>query len=316
MVSAPIAGHNAQIYITSGTSITLTDEAMTDSGDHMTFNDSTVAHQAWDTSAATTVQAKWDDVQTVTVTGVPTSGNFTLIWNTHTTGTIAFNASAATMQAALVALTGVGSGQVLVTGSAGGPWTIDWTGTLAYASQPLPTLGTNSLTGGTSPNVAFARLQAGQGFTTVTSGFVINYPIGQVVFTSVLLGATPVVRLHAGKYFTFSFMAYANTVSPAMTATTIDVTSFTNPVSPWKQFIIDLLGATIKLGKFWIDGTFLAHLTTADLLILQIYPGQNANQRFQGYGILTSDAIKSAQNTANTEDLNFVVNGQLYFIPS
>ena len=292
----------------------MTNEAMTDSGDHMTFNVTNAAHQCWDSSATTTIQAEYDDVQTVAVTGTPTGGTFTLVWNTHATTTIAYNASAATVQAALVALTGVGSGQVLVSGPVGGPWIVDWTGTLAYASQPAITLGTNSLTGGTSPGVTIAHTQIGQSWTTATP--TIQYPIGRVVFASALLGTSPSVRVSVGKYFVFSFMGYADTVNPSLTASTLDVTSFTNPVSPWKTFIISLNGATIKLTKFWIDGTFLAHLTAADLLIIQIYPGQNTNQRFQGYGILTSDAIKSAQNQANTEALDFVVNGQLYFIPS
>lgn len=316
MTSSPIAGHNTNIFLASGTSLALADEAMADAGDHATFNDATTAHQAWDTSAVTTVQTKVDEVQTVTLTGVPTGGTFTLSWATHVTTALAYNATAAVVQAALVALTGVGAGQVLVTGSAGGPWTVDFTGTLAYASQVLIILGTNSLTGGTTPGVTLARVQSGQGFTTVTSGFIINYPIGQIVFTSPLLGTTPVVRLHAGKYFVSSFLAYATTVNPSLTAGTIDVTSFKNPPSPWKDFIINQNGATIKLTKFWIDGFFLANLTSAALMIIQVYPGQNANQRLQGYGILTSQAIKSAQNAANTEDIDFVVNGKLHFIPS
>jgi hypothetical protein len=212
---APIAGHNTQIYITSGASLSMANEAMSDSGDHMTFNVVNAAHQCWDNTAPIAVQ--------------------------------------------------------------------------------------------TSPD--------GSTWTTVSSGFTVAYPIGRVVFAAPVSGATPSVRI-SGNYLAFSFMGYASTVNPNLTATTLDVTSFTNPPSGWKQFIASLNSATIKLTKFWIDGTFLAHLTSADLLIIQVYPGQNSNQRYQGYGILTADDIKSAANAANTEDLTFTVNGQLYFVPS
>jgi hypothetical protein len=213
---APVAGHNTQIYLTSGVSLSMTNEALTNSGDNKTFNVTNPAHQCWDNTASLVVQ--------------------------------------------------------------------------------------------TSPD--------GSTWTTVTSGFTIAYPIGRVVFAVAVTGATPSCRVTSGMYKAFSFMAYGNTVNSSPGATTYDVTSFTNPPSGWKAFIAGVNNASIKLTKFWIDGTFLTHLTSADVLVIQVYPGQNPNQRYQGYGILTADDIKSAANAANTEDLTFTVNGQLYFVPS
>ena len=40
-----------------------------------------------------------DEVQTVTITGGPTGGTFTLTWGGQTTAAIAYNATAATVQA-------------------------------------------------------------------------------------------------------------------------------------------------------------------------------------------------------------------------
>ena len=94
-------------------------------------------------------------VQTVTITGVPTGGTFTLTGGGATTGTIAFNASAATVQTAVRTLGGNFS-VATVTGSAGGPYTV----TLnpgAAGPDPLD-LGTNSLTGGTAPSVTVAAV--------------------------------------------------------------------------------------------------------------------------------------------------------------
>jgi hypothetical protein len=77
-------------------------------------------------------------------------GTYTLTFNGQTTSAIAFNATAATVQAALVALSSVGAGNVLVTGTtpttAGGTLQVYFTGTLYGTTLPLTGSG-GSLTG-------------------------------------------------------------------------------------------------------------------------------------------------------------------------
>jgi hypothetical protein len=77
-------------------------------------------------------------------------GTYTLTFNGQTTSAIAFNATAATVQAALVALSSVGAGNVLVTGTtpttAGGTLQVFFTGTLYGTTLPLTGSGA-SLTG-------------------------------------------------------------------------------------------------------------------------------------------------------------------------
>lgn len=63
--------------------------------------------------------------QTVTLTDV-TAGTFKLGVGDVETAAIAFNAVATAVQAALAAI--VGTGNVAVSGNAGGPWTVDFTG--------------------------------------------------------------------------------------------------------------------------------------------------------------------------------------------
>ena len=75
-----------------------------------------------------------NEVQTLSITGgVPTTGTFRLTLNGETTGTIAYNASAADLQAALEALSGIEVGDVSVTGSdlPTGDIAIEFTGNLA-----------------------------------------------------------------------------------------------------------------------------------------------------------------------------------------
>lgn len=100
-------------------------------------------------------------VQTATVTGSPTGGNFTLSYNGQTTSNIAYNATAATVQTALQALSTIGTGNATVAGSAGGPYTITFAGALANTSVGTITANGSGLTGGTSPGVTIAVVTTG-----------------------------------------------------------------------------------------------------------------------------------------------------------
>ncbi|MFT3971702.1 MAG: phage major capsid protein [Micropruina sp.] len=91
-------------------------------------------------------------VQTVTVTGTPTGGTFTLSFGGATTAPIAYNAAAGAVQTALRALGGALAGAT-VAGSAGGPYTVT-IGVAGVASGPIT--AASALTGGTSPKVTAA----------------------------------------------------------------------------------------------------------------------------------------------------------------
>ena len=95
-----------------------------------------------------------DEVQTVTLTGTPTGGTFTLTFGGYTTSSLAYNASAATVQTALRALTSIGGANVDVAGGAGGPYTVTFVGTLAKTNVGAIT-GTSSMTDAAQPAVEF-----------------------------------------------------------------------------------------------------------------------------------------------------------------
>jgi hypothetical protein len=102
------------------------------------------------------------NVQSVTITGTPTGGTFTLSTSSPlpqgTTGPIAYNASPAQVQAALESIQGM-MGNVAVTGSVGF-YTIAFRG--AFAGQTLPQLTANAsgLTG-TTPGILVATVNLG-----------------------------------------------------------------------------------------------------------------------------------------------------------
>jgi hypothetical protein len=90
------------------------------------------------------------EIQTLTASGTVSGGTYTLTLNGQTTGAIAWNASAATVQAALEALSNVVPGDVLVGGGAfpGAPLTFTWYGNY-IGDAPTLSVGTGSLTGST-----------------------------------------------------------------------------------------------------------------------------------------------------------------------
>ena len=105
-----------------------------------------------------------DNVQTVTITGSPTGGTFTLTFNGQTTGALAYNAPAnsgiGNVQGALAGLSTIGANNVTVTGPNGGPYLIRFTGTLAESPQSQIT-ATSSLNGGTNPSVVAVTTNLG-----------------------------------------------------------------------------------------------------------------------------------------------------------
>jgi hypothetical protein len=90
-----------------------------------------------------------DEVQTLTVGGSGLT-SFTITWNGQTTSSLVAAATAAQVQAALEALSNIGVGDVTVTGSPGGVWTVTFGGTLAdsnvAAMTTTPTGGTGTVT--------------------------------------------------------------------------------------------------------------------------------------------------------------------------
>lgn len=105
--------------------------------------------------------APTNEVQTATITGGPTGGTFTLTWSGQTTAAIAYNATAAAVQAALEALSNIAPGDVTVTGAAGGPYTVTWGGVHLGDDVAAMTASGTNLTGGTTPGVTIATTTAG-----------------------------------------------------------------------------------------------------------------------------------------------------------
>jgi coat protein Gp5 len=100
-----------------------------------------------------------NEEQTVTVTGGPTGGTFTLTYSGQTTAGITYNASAAAVKSALAALSNLDASDIEVSGSAGS-YTVTFN---SGANVSAMTASGSGLTGGTSPGVTVATANEGGG---------------------------------------------------------------------------------------------------------------------------------------------------------
>lgn len=100
--------------------------------------------------------------QTITITGSPTGGTFTLTYSAQQTAPIPYNATAAQVQSALEALSNIAPGDVWCTGGnlPATPVVVEFAGTL-YGDVALMTANSASLTGGSTPTATPATTTAG-----------------------------------------------------------------------------------------------------------------------------------------------------------
>lgn len=102
-----------------------------------------------------------NEVQTVTLTGGPTGGTFILIFEAENSDPISFNAAPAVVEQALEGISEIGTGNVSVTGTAGGPWAVTFVNELGDLDVALMTANDTGLTGGTDPGVTVVETVKG-----------------------------------------------------------------------------------------------------------------------------------------------------------
>ena len=143
------------------------------------------------------------DSESVSIAVDATGGTFTVTIEGQTSAAIAFNATAAAVQAALELLPGVGPGDLAVTGgpgAAGGatPYVIAWQGRYAGENAPTVTTGAGSLTGGAG--TAAVTTTAGGGETPVGEG-----TGGGLLFSSVKVPNTANTAIDVGAAILVAF---------------------------------------------------------------------------------------------------------------
>lgn len=125
------------------------------------------------------------EVQTITITGSPTGGTFSLTFLGQTASGIAYNAAGSAVQTALQALTSIGSGNATVSGS--GPYVVTFAGALGKQDVPM-IIAAGSFTGGSSP--AIAVVETTKGVVPATVAAYGTFELMQGHLTKILEGTT------------------------------------------------------------------------------------------------------------------------------
>ncbi|CAB4142614.1 hypothetical protein UFOVP448_22 [uncultured Caudovirales phage] len=167
----------------------------------------------------TTTVAPQNEKQTIKINNNPTSGTFTLTYSGQTTSGIAYNASAATIQTALEALSNIAPGDVIVSG---GPFpnrmiTVEFAGTLAATNVDQLTSSAASL-GSTTSNLTTATSIQGSTFTTKPKWVINTTGIGTASTWNLAFKQTDIIsNTSIIRSANFAQNANAATVKTALT---------------------------------------------------------------------------------------------------
>jgi hypothetical protein len=171
-------------------------------GKPVTITVSTTDAGAFSVSVSTTTagSAGTNEKQSVTIPTATSGGTFALTFAGQTTGAIAYNAAAATVQTALEALSNIASGDVAVTG-ASPEWTVEFSGAYAATNVPAMTGSGTSLTGAATLSIATTTHGAGSlneifefTHTGATETYTVSMgsPVSGIVFSgSIAVGSEP-----------------------------------------------------------------------------------------------------------------------------
>ena len=155
----------------------------------------------------------------------------------------------------------------------------------------------------------------GSTWSAAGAGYTIRYLTGQVTLASALTG-TPGCRIHAGAYLPINTASNANMWEIAGTAGKLESTVFGGTTPVWKTYLPGLLEATIKIGQFWADGTWITILTQAggSLVVLALYTGRSTYERYEVFARVAQDDIKTPVSALITEPVDFISDGHFYYM--
>lgn len=89
----------------------------------------------------------------------------------------------------------------------------------------------------------------------------------------------------------------------------------------WKQRVAMMSGAQISIGKWWADSDILSGHTANGLFVVVLFTKLTnastlAGLRYECYGRMNKDTIKTAANGVISEDLTVDVEGRIYYFGS
>jgi hypothetical protein len=218
---------------------------------------------------------KSSSVQTVAITGAPTGGTFTLTFSGQTTASIAYNATAAVVRAALEALTNIGAGNVRVTGGPGPAtaWVVTFVGPMSGAAQAAITATATGLTGGSSPAVTITQ--------TTTGGTTIPIDLRPLPYGMRSLGYTTTDGVTFARSTDLSETRSFGSVEPVRTDVTTDTVTM---ASSAQQTQLETIG--LYTGADYT--TITADATTGEVGISK--PDRPSFRYYRALGLFVDDS--------------------------
>lgn len=89
--------------------------------------------------------------------------------------------------------------------------------------------------------------------------------------------------------------------------------------SGWKEFQPNLNGATVSIGKYWTDGTFMDYLAADNArFVVEMVPlnASSTSARYEGFARVVSDQPSASVDAIVGETINLVIDGQLFYTDS
>jgi hypothetical protein len=148
--------------------------------------------------------------------------------------------------------------------------------------------------------------------TAVSStAYAVNHVQGRFQFSSTQSTGTYTADV---EYLATSQVAGGREWALNIEADMFEVSTFGS--SGWKEFQPNLNGATISIGKYWTDGTFMDYMTADNpRFVVEMVPlnASSTSARYEGFARVASDQPAASVDAIVGETINLVVDGQLFY---
>lgn len=91
----------------------------------------------------------------------------------------------------------------------------------------------------------------------------------------------------------------------------LDVSTFGS--AGWREWMPDMTGAQVTVGRFWADAAFFDRVSLNDKFVVELYPASTQTWKYEGFARIAQDQIQVATGSIVAEAINMVVDGHLRY---
>lgn len=143
------------------------------------------------------------------------------------------------------------------------------------------------------------------------ANYTVNHVQGRFEFGSTQSTGTYTADV---QFLATSQVASGREWSLSVEADMFEVSTFGS--SGWKEFQPNLNGASVSIGKYWTDGTFMDYIAADNpRFVVEMVPlnQSSTSARYEGFARVQSDQPSASVDAIVGETINLVVDGQLYY---